>query len=155
MPKPPQPLTALSEAQRTQTPTRFAILPPTLEKAVTQAQVAPNHDLPRSQVQPWIKNSPEKSLAELANAAHPDTGQPHNLPDQAVGLIQGLVDHSPPHLAASIHRQIVEIAAEQVRKPPNSARVHQIIKAPFPGSTHGTSNTCDTNPRTETWNLEQ
>jgi len=48
MPKPPLPLTALSEAQRTQALERFAIIRPVLEEGVTQAQVARNHDLPPS-----------------------------------------------------------------------------------------------------------
>jgi len=61
MPKPPLP-------QRTQANACFAILRPALEEGVTQAQVARNHDLPKSTVQRWVKNYREKGLAGLANA---------------------------------------------------------------------------------------
>jgi transposase-like protein len=109
MPKPPQPLTALSEAQRTQANARFATIRLTLQEGITQAQVAPNHDLPRSQVQRWIKNDPEKSLAELANAARSDKGQSHNLPDQTVELIEGL--------ATSFHARLSPFIAKLSKSP--------------------------------------
>lgn len=132
MPKSPLPLTALSEAQRTQALERFAIIGPALEEGVTQAQVARNHDLPPSTVQRWIKNYREKGLAGLANASRSDKGKSRNLPDQAVQLIEGLALQTPPRSAASIHRQVVEIAAEQGWKPPSYPRVRQIIKALSP-----------------------
>ena len=48
------PLTALSEAQRTQALERLTIIRPALEKKVSQAQVARTHQLPPSTVQLWI-----------------------------------------------------------------------------------------------------
>src|SRR5205807_4289239 len=106
MPKLPLPLTTLSEAQRTQALERFAIIRPALEEGVTQAQVARNHDLPPSTVQRWMKNYREKGLAGLANASRSDKGKSRNLPDQAVGLIEGLALQTPPRSAASIHRHV-------------------------------------------------
>jgi putative transposase len=126
--KPPLPLTALSEAQRTQALERFAIIRPVLEEGVTQAQVARNQNLPPSTVQRWVKNYREKGLAGLANASRSDKGKSRNLPDQAVQLIEGLALQTPPRSAASIHRQVVKIATEQGWKPPSYARVRQIIK---------------------------
>jgi putative transposase len=62
MPMPPLPLTALSEAQRTQANARFAIIRSPLETGVTQVQVARKHER-------WIKNYREKGLTGLANAS--------------------------------------------------------------------------------------
>lgn len=51
----PLPLTALSEAQRTQAHARFTIIRPALDEGVSQAQVARTHHLPPSTMQLWIK----------------------------------------------------------------------------------------------------
>jgi transposase-like protein len=69
------PLTALSEAQRTQALERLEIIRPALEKHVSQAQVARLHHLPPSTVQLWIKRYREKELAGLANARRSDKGK--------------------------------------------------------------------------------
>ena len=102
MPMPPIPLTALSEAQRTQANARFAIIRSTLEKGVTQVQVVRNHDLPPSTAQRWIKNYQEKGLSGLAHASRSDKGEFRNLPDQAIQLIEGLAKPPPPRSVASI-----------------------------------------------------
>ena len=72
MPKPPLLLTALSEAQRTQANAHFAIIRPALEEGITQAQIARNHNLPKSTLQRRIKNYREKGLGGLANASRSD-----------------------------------------------------------------------------------
>src|SRR5216684_1222685 len=122
------PLTALSEAQRTQALERLEIIRPALEKHVSQAQVARTHQLPPSTVQLWIKRFREKGLAGLANATRSDKGKSRSLPEQAITLVEGLALQTPLRSAASIHRQVVEIAKEQGWKPPSYERVRQIIK---------------------------
>jgi putative transposase len=126
------PLTALSEAQRTQALERLEIIRPALEKHVSQAQVARTHQLPPSTVQLWIKRFREKGLAGLANAARSDKGKSRSLPEQAITLVEGLALQTPPRSAASIHRQVSEIAKEHGWKPPSYERVRLIIKALSP-----------------------
>jgi putative transposase len=126
------PLTALSEAQRTQALERLEIIHPALEKHVSQAQVARTHHLPPSTVQLWIKRYREKGLAGLANATRSDKGKSRSLPEQAITLVEGLALQTPPRSAASIHRQVAEIAKEQGWKPPSYERVRLIIKALSP-----------------------
>jgi putative transposase len=124
----PLPLTALSEAQRTQAQQRYDIIRPALEKEISQAQVARTHDLSPSTVQLWIKQYREKGLAGLAHARRSDKGSSRRLPEQAIHLVEGLALQTPPRSAASIHRQVTAIANEQGWKPPSYERVRQIIK---------------------------
>ena len=129
MPKPPLPLTALSEAQRAQAKERFEIIRPALEEGVTQAQAACTHKISASTVQSWIKRYRDKGFAGLANEGRSDKGKSRRLPTDAVGLIEGLALQTPPRSMASIHRQVVEIAENQGWKPPSYDRVRQIIKS--------------------------
>src|SRR5258708_19140298 len=122
------PLTALSEAQRTQALERLEIIRPAVEKHVSQAQVARTHQLPPSTVQLWIKRYREKGLAGLANAARSDKGKSRSLPEQAITLVEGLALQTPLRSAASIHRQVSGIAKEHGWKPPSYERVRLIIK---------------------------
>ena len=57
MTKPPVPLTSLSEEQREQVQSRFAIIRPTLVDGITQVQVACTHRIPASTIQRWIKRA--------------------------------------------------------------------------------------------------
>jgi putative transposase len=99
-------LTSLSEAQREQALERFAIIRPALEKEITQAEVARTYRITLRTVQRWIKSYREQGLASLADQARSDKGKSRILPDQAIGLIEGLALQTPPHSAASIHRQV-------------------------------------------------
>jgi len=128
MTEPSFPLTALSEAQRTQALERFAFLRPALEGYVSQTQQAHEHKIPLSTMQRWIKQYREKGLAGLANTGRSDKGKSRSLPEQAIQLIEGLALQTPPRSAAAIHRQVTAIAKEQGWKPPSYARVRQIIK---------------------------
>lgn len=123
------PLTALSEAQRAQALSRFAIIRPALEDGVTQAQVARTHQLSTSTVQSWIKRYRDKGLSGLANnVERSDKGKPRRLPPEAILLIEGLALQTPPRSAASIHRQVSTIAKEQGWPTPSYNRVYTIIK---------------------------
>src|SRR5437660_2944532 len=122
------PLTSLSEAQRTQAYTRFAILRPALEGQISQTQLAREHHISLSTIQRWIKQYREKGLAGLANARRSDKGKSRSLPEQAVRLIEGLALQTPPRSMAAIHRQVTSIAQEQGWKPLSYDRVRHIIK---------------------------
>lgn len=122
------PLTALSEAQRTQASERFAIIRPVLEEGVTQAQVARLRNVPPSTVQRWVKRYREQGLAGLADTPRSDKGKPRRLPTEAIQLIEGLALQTPPRSVAAIHRQITTIAQERGWQPPSYDRVYQIIK---------------------------
>ncbi|GCE22038.1 helix-turn-helix domain-containing protein [Dictyobacter kobayashii] len=123
------PLTALSEAQRTQALERLKIIRPALEKHVSQAQVARTHQIPPSTTQLWIKRYREKGLAGLTTTTRSDKGKSRKLPDQAIVLVEGLALQTPPRSAAAIRRQVREIAQTQGWKPPSYERVRQIIKS--------------------------
>ncbi len=123
------PLTTLSEAQRRQALERFAVLRPALEEGASQTQIARDHQMALSTVQRWIKSYREKGLAGLAPATRSDKGKSRSLPEQAITLVEGLALQTPPRSAASIHRQVVEIAKEQGWKPPSYERVRLIIKS--------------------------
>jgi putative transposase len=122
------PLTALSEAQRTQALERLEIIRPAVEKHVSQAQVARTHHLSPSTVQLWIKRYREKGLAGLANARRSDKGKSRKLPEQAITLVEGLALQTPPRSAAAIHRQVCAIAKEQGWKPPSYEWVRLLVK---------------------------
>jgi putative transposase len=122
------PLTALSEEQRAQALQRYTIIRPALDKELSQAQVARTHHLAPSTVQLWVKQYRAKGLAGLTHARRSDKGSSRRLPEQAIQLVEGLALQTPPHSAASIHRQVSAIATEQGWKPPSYERVRQIIK---------------------------
>lgn len=69
MVKAPVSLTSLSEEQRAEAYARFELLRPTLEKGVSQAQVARTHQLSKSAVQRWVKRYREQGLAGLVTTA--------------------------------------------------------------------------------------
>jgi putative transposase len=129
MTEPPIPLTALSEDQRAQAQTRFAIIRPALEDGVSQAQVARTHKIAPSTVQRWVKRYREKGLAGLADAkTRSDKGKSRRLPPEAITLIEGLALQTPKRSMAAIHRQVTTIAQEQGWTPPSYDRIRQIIK---------------------------
>jgi transposase len=129
MAEPFLPLTALTEAQRTQALERFTIIRPALEEGVSRAQVARTSQIAPSTVQLWIKRYREKGLAGLANnIARSDKGKSRKLPETAIQLIEGLALQKPPRSMAAIHRQVTTIAQEQGWKPPSYDRVRHIIK---------------------------
>ena len=132
MTKPHVPLTALSEEQRAQAQSRFAIIRPALEDGITQAQVARTHNIPASTIQRWVKGYRDEGLAGLADrSARSDKGKSRRLPPDTIALIEGLALQTPPRSMAAIHRQVVTIAKEQGWKPPGYDRVRQIIKSLF------------------------
>ena len=111
MVEPPVPLTALSEDQRAQAPTRFTIIRPALEDGITQAQVARTHHISKSTIGRWVKRYREHGLAGLADViARSDKGTSRRLPTEAVTLIEGLALQTPPRTIAAIHRQVCTIA---------------------------------------------
>lgn len=99
MTEPSFPLTALSEAQRTQALERFAFIRPALEGHVSQTQQAREHQIPLSTMQRWIKQYREKGLAGLANTGRSDKGKSRSLPEQAIQLIEGLALQTPPRFS--------------------------------------------------------
>ena len=155
----PVPLTALSEAQRAQAQTRFAIIRPALEDGISQAQVARSHTIPASPVRGWVKRYRERGLAGLADRrTRSDKGKSRQLPADAITLIEGLALRPPRRSMAAIHRQVTGIAQQQGWTPPSYARVRQIIKNLDPAlvtlAHQGTAAYCDEydlhNPREAT-----
>ena len=144
----PVPLTTLSEAQRAQAQSRFAIIRPALEDGISQAQVARSQAIPASTVRGWVKRYRERGLAGLAGSrTRSDKGKSRRLPADAITLIEGLARLSPRRSMAAIHRQVTSIAQEQGWTLPSYARVRQIIKNLEPAlvtlAHQGTAAYCD------------
>lgn len=124
------PLTALSEEQRAQAQSRFAMIRPALEDGVTQAQIARTHEIPASTIQRWVKRYRESGLAGLADlAGRSDKGKSRRLPAEAITLIEGLALQTPRRTMSAIHRQVSTIALERGWISPSYDRVRQIIKS--------------------------
>ena len=64
MTKPPVPLTSLSEEQREQAQSQFAIIRPVLEDGITQAQLACTHRIPASTIQRWVKRYRDQARSD-------------------------------------------------------------------------------------------
>jgi putative transposase len=120
-------LATLTEAQRAEAMERFSLLRPALEDGVSQTEVARLHHLPLRTVQRWTQHYREQGLVGLAKKERKDRGTRRGVPAEVVRLIEGLALQKPKRSAASIHRQVVIIAAEQGWKPPSYNRVYDII----------------------------
>jgi putative transposase len=128
MTEPPLPLTALSEAQRSQATARLTIIRSALQDGVTQTQGASTHHISVSTLPRWGKQYREKGLAGLADAkARSDNGKSPRLPPDAITLFEGLALQAPPRSMAALHRQVSALALEQGGKPPSYNRVRHII----------------------------
>lgn len=70
--------------------------------------------------------------AGLIRQPRVDQGKRRGLPTDLLSLIEGLALQKPKRSIVAIHRQVVQIAAEQGWPHPSYDQVYAIIKAPDP-----------------------
>lgn len=105
-------LVELSEARREQVMTRWALLRPHVEDGVALATVAREGGVPLRTAQRWLADYLRYGLVGLARRPRSGKGQ-RSLPEQMVQLIEGMALRRPPLSAATIHRQVLDLAGKR------------------------------------------
>lgn len=132
---PPQPSSAeLSGAQRERALERYRILRPHLDDGVPLARVATHAGRPYRTLQRWLADYRRDGLAGLARHPRRDAGT-RRLPSDLQLLIEGLALQRPAPSIATIHRQVVTVAAEHDWPLPSYATVYAIIRGLDPALT--------------------
>jgi len=92
--------------------------------ALTEA--AARAGVPLRTAQRWLSGYREAGLAGLARRRRADAGH-RSLPEQQVALIEGLALRRPALSAATIHRQVLDLAGEHGWPRPSYSTVYSII----------------------------
>jgi putative transposase len=116
----------LSEAQRRQAMTRFAVLRPYLEGNVPLACTARDAGVPIRTVERWLTRYRRGGLAGLTRRVRGDVGT-HRLPPDLVTLIEGMGLKKPRSSAALIHRRVAKVAEAEGWPSPSYGTVHTIL----------------------------
>ncbi len=124
-------MTALREAQRERAMARWSVLRPHLEEGVALVEAARRAGTPPRTAQRWLARYRQAGLAGLARRPRADAGK-RSLPEQLVAFIEGLALRRPPLSAASIHRQVRDIAGEHDWPVPSYSTVYAIVAALSP-----------------------
>jgi putative transposase len=119
-------LVELTNVQRELAMTRWALLRPHLDDGVALAEVARQAGVPLHTVQRWLACYRESGLAGLARRPRSDRGN-RALPEQLVTVIEGMALRRPPLSAATIHRQVLDVAGERGWPTPSYATVYAIV----------------------------
>ena len=122
----------LTEAQREQAMARYEVLRPHLENRIALAEAARQAGVALRTAQRWLASYRERGLVGLARRARSDRGR-RAVSDQQVTLIEGLALRRPALSAASIHRQVAEIAVEHDWPVPSYSAVYAIVAGLDPG----------------------
>jgi putative transposase len=116
----------LSEAQRRQAMTRFAVLRPYLEGDGPLAQTARDAGVPIRTAERWLTRYRRDGLAGLTRHIRDDAGT-HRLPPDLVTLIEGMGLKKPRLSAALIHRRVAKLARAEGWTVPSYGTVHAIL----------------------------
>jgi len=119
-------LASLSEAQRHQAMSRFAVLRPHLEAHVPLARAARDAGVPTRTVERWLTRYRRDGLAGLARCARSDAGT-FRLPPELVMLIEGMGLKKPRLSTAAIQRRVAKLAKAEARPAPSYGTVHAIL----------------------------
>jgi putative transposase len=88
--------------------------------------------VPLRTLQRWLARYRNSGLAGLGRRPRSDRGQ-RALPEQLVTVIEGMALRRPPPSAATIHRQVIDLAGEQGWPAPSYATVYAIVAGLDPG----------------------
>ena len=124
----------LSDRQRKEAMTRFAVLQPHLERDVALAEAARHAGIAARTAQRWLSRYRAKGLAGLVRPVRRDAGN-RKLSADFTRVIEGMALRKPRPSATAIHRQAVKIASEQNIAAPSYATVHAIIHSLDPALT--------------------
>jgi putative transposase len=122
------PLASLSDRQREQAMTRFAVLQPHLDRNVPLARAARDGGVALRTARRWLSRYRAEGLAGLVRPARGDAGQ-RKLSADFTSLIEGLALRKPRPSVAALHREVTKIAMEREIAAPSYATVHAIVRA--------------------------
>ena len=121
-------LTELTDAQRAEAMTRFAVLRPHVEDEVPLSVCAREQGVPLRTAQRWLARYRAAGLVGLARIKRADRGC-RRLPIELVRAIEGMALTRPPPSAAAIHRRLAELACERDWPVPAARTVRVLVGA--------------------------
>lgn len=119
-------LAQLSDAQREQAMSRFAVLRPHLEDGVSLPRAAAAAGVAVRTAERWLARYRTAGLVGLARAPRTDVGQ-RKVAAGIVEAIEGLYLRKPRPSVAAIHRRILKLAKERQWTPPSYSNTYTII----------------------------
>lgn len=119
-------LAQLSDAQREQAMSRFAVLRPHLEDGVPLPRVAAAAGVAVRTAERWLARYRAAGLVGLARALRADVGQ-RKVAAEIVAAIEGLYLRKPRPSVAAVHRRILKLAKERRWSPLTYSNVYTII----------------------------
>jgi putative transposase len=123
---PSERLVELTGARWEQAMGRWVLLRPHIEDGVALTEVARQAGVPLRTAQRWLAGYRECGLVGLARRPRSDAGH-RSLPEQLVRLIEGLALRRPRLSAATIHRQIHDVAGARGWPSPSYSTVYAIV----------------------------
>ena len=118
--------TALTKTEQTITLARFQIIRPYLEEECTLKIIASQHPISYRTLQRWAKRYQVEGIAGLVRKRRHDKGQRRIEPD-LVQFIEGIALQKTKPSAASIYRQVQNVAQQQGWQMPSYSSVHDIV----------------------------
>ncbi|MEU4223520.1 Mu transposase C-terminal domain-containing protein [Nonomuraea sp. NPDC026600] len=123
-----RPLTGVPADARRVAAQRFQILQPHLEDGLPLTEAARRGKVSERTARRWLAAYRRGELSALAPQTRKDSGA-RRMPDQLQKLIEALALRSPPLSAATVHRQIQQLAPEHGWPTPSYRTVCEIIAA--------------------------
>ena len=117
---------SLPDERRAEAMRRLAVLRPHLEGDVPLARAARDADVPPRTAQRWLARYRQDGVAGLARAERADRGR-RRLPEDLVRAVEGMALVRPPPSAATIHRRLIDLAAERGWPMPAPRTVRAIV----------------------------
>ena len=117
---------SLPPDQRAEAMRRLAVLRPHLEDDVPLARAARDADVPPRTAQRWLARYRQDGVPGLARAERADRGR-RRLPEELVRAVEGMALARPPPSAATIHRRLIDLAAERGWPMPAPRTVRAIV----------------------------
>ena len=113
----PSSLACLSERQRKEAMTRFAVLQPHLENDVPLARTARHAGVAVRTARRWLKSYRADGLVGLVRSVRADKGK-RKLSADFTTFIEGLALRKPRPSVTAIHREVAKIAKERKAEAP-------------------------------------
>ena len=130
----PTSLASLSDRQREQAMTRFAVLQPHLERNIPLARAARDGGVALRTARRWLRRYRAEGLVGLVRSARGDAGR-RKLSAEFASLIEGLALRKPRRTVAALHREVTKIVTERGIAAPSYATVHAIVSSLDPALT--------------------
>ena len=121
-------LAELTDDQRSEAMTKFAVLKPHLEDGVPLPQAAEHGNVPLRTAQRWLVRYRAAGLLGLVRMTRADNGCRTRLSAEMVELIEGLALRKPRPSVATIHRRIESVAKRKKWPIPSYWSVYLIVR---------------------------